>query len=66
MVQFPPSPCKRDCKLEVESGICISCGRTLDEIAEWGTATAMRQVQISDRASGRLTTPHSEDPLKSS
>ena len=60
MVQFPPSPCKANCKLEVESSVCTGCGRTIDEIGEWANATALRQIEISNRASGRLTARLSE------
>ncbi|WP_411290240.1 DUF1289 domain-containing protein [Sphingorhabdus sp.] len=60
MVQFPPSPCKGHCKLNVKSRFCSGCGRTMDEIGEWGSASALRQIEITNRASGRLIAKISE------
>lgn len=50
------SPCNRKCKLTRDDNVCSGCGRTIDEIVEWGNATAARQTEIAARASGRLTT----------
>ncbi|MEQ1552441.1 DUF1289 domain-containing protein, partial [Sphingorhabdus sp.] len=36
------------------SSVCIGCGRTLGEIAEWGSATASRQHEIVRRSSARM------------
>ena len=30
------SPCTKVCTIDPRSGLCIGCGRTLDEIAQWG------------------------------
>jgi uncharacterized protein len=38
------SPCVKICTLDARSGICLGCGRNIDEIARW---TAMN---VSDRA----------------
>jgi len=32
-----PSPCISVCRMEVASGLCRGCLRTLDEIAAWST-----------------------------
>ena len=29
------SPCTKVCTIEERSGLCLGCGRTLDEIAHW-------------------------------
>jgi len=50
----PPSPCKEICKLDRRASVCTGCGRTLGEIAEWGSATAIRQNEIVRRSSVRL------------
>ena len=42
------SPCVNICRLQSD-GICEGCGRTLDEIAEWSTATDARRREILDR-----------------
>ncbi|HEX6137367.1 MAG TPA: DUF1289 domain-containing protein [Casimicrobiaceae bacterium] len=31
-----PSPCVGVCRIDPESGLCVGCLRTLDEIAAWG------------------------------
>jgi uncharacterized protein len=40
----PPleTPCVDVCEMDAASGLCIGCGRTLDEIAAW---TAMSQEE---------------------
>jgi len=34
-----PSPCTSVCTMHPQSGLCNGCFRTLDEIAQWSTAT---------------------------
>jgi len=29
------SPCVKICTLDARSGLCLGCGRTIDEIARW-------------------------------
>ena len=29
------SPCTKVCTIDPRSGLCLGCGRTLDEIARW-------------------------------
>ena len=36
------SPCVKVCTLDARSGVCLGCGRTIDEIARW---TAMTDEQ---------------------
>jgi uncharacterized protein len=31
------TPCIKVCTMDVASGVCIGCGRTLDEIARWSS-----------------------------
>jgi predicted Fe-S protein YdhL (DUF1289 family) len=33
----PPSPCISVCAMELRTGLCRGCLRTLDEIAVWST-----------------------------
>lgn len=35
MTREIPSPCVNVCQLNPETGYCIGCLRTLDEIADW-------------------------------
>jgi len=34
-----PSPCISICKMHPQTGLCEGCFRTIDEIAQWSTAT---------------------------
>jgi uncharacterized protein len=54
MTPRPPSPCKEICTLDRSATVCSGCGRTLGEIAEWGSATASRQHEIVRRSSARM------------
>ncbi len=29
------TPCIKICSMDPQSGLCVGCGRTLDEIAQW-------------------------------
>lgn len=48
----PPSPCIKVCLLD-EAQVCTGCGRSLDEIAEWGGAAEARKREILERAAKR-------------
>jgi hypothetical protein len=48
------SPCVRNCCLD-ESDVCMGCGRSLDEIVAWGTATDEEKVATLARSRARLT-----------
>ncbi|MDQ0249879.1 putative Fe-S protein YdhL (DUF1289 family) [Sphingomonas kyeonggiensis] len=40
MIEYVPiieSPCVSICVMDEATGWCIGCGRTLDEIARWGS-----------------------------
>ncbi|HET7921441.1 MAG TPA: DUF1289 domain-containing protein [Gammaproteobacteria bacterium] len=47
-----PSPCVRNCCLN-EQEICLGCGRSLDEIRDWGEAEDAVRRQILARAEAR-------------
>jgi hypothetical protein len=36
----PPSPCVRICVVDPDSGLCVGCGRTIEEITVWGELDA--------------------------
>lgn len=48
----PPSPCVRVCALEGE--VCLGCGRRIEEIAAWLTASAVAKQAILRAARARL------------
>ncbi|PHR20298.1 MAG: DUF1289 domain-containing protein [Sphingopyxis sp.] len=64
MTERPISPCKDICALDASGSVCTGCGRTVAEIAEWGSATASRQHEIVRRSSARLGSLASQAYLK--
>lgn len=40
------SPCRRVCR--VQAGVCVGCGRTLDQIAKWSKMTDEEKIQIME------------------
>lgn len=40
------SPCKSICKMNAAGTLCLGCGRNLDEIAEWPSASDERKREI--------------------
>jgi uncharacterized protein len=40
------SPCTKVCTIDPRSGLCLGCGRTLAEIAEWGTLNESERRRI--------------------
>jgi predicted Fe-S protein YdhL (DUF1289 family) len=55
----PQSPCRKVCVIHPESGLCIGCLRTREEIAAWPAMTPeerrARMAELPDRE-GRLRT----------
>lgn len=48
------SPCIKVCEMDPAAGLCIGCGRTLDEIARWGSMNDAERKRITDGLSGRM------------
>ena len=40
------SPCSKVCTIDPRSGLCLGCGRTLGEIAEWGSIPEAERLRI--------------------
>ena len=40
------SPCTKICTMDAASGLCVGCGRTLDEIARWGSMADAERAAI--------------------
>ena len=40
------TPCVRVCLIDPETGLCEGCGRTRDEVAEWGRMTEEERLAI--------------------
>ena len=50
----PPSPCNRVCKLDLDTGFCLGCGRTAAEIGAWTRLTAEQRQALLAALPGRL------------
>ena len=48
------TPCIRVCVLDPDLGLCLGCGRTLDEIAQWGRLTESERLAIIAGLDARL------------
>ena len=49
----PPSPCVSVCRLDRETGWCLGCRRTLDEIADWPILSVSQKNAVIERIAGR-------------
>ena len=48
------TPCVKICSLDHAAGICLGCGRTLDEIAQWTRLNDAERRTIIDQLPARL------------
>ena len=48
MIESPliESPCTKVCTLDPLSGLCLGCGRTVDEIALWTAMSAAERARV--------------------
>ncbi|HMF26361.1 MAG TPA: DUF1289 domain-containing protein [Pseudolabrys sp.] len=56
------SPCVKICTLDARKGLCLGCGRTLDEIARWATMTVPERTQIMSELRARLMVSDAASP----
>jgi predicted Fe-S protein YdhL (DUF1289 family) len=50
------SPCVKICTLDARSGLCLGCGRTIDEIARWTVMSAAERIRVIGELPSRLAT----------
>jgi predicted Fe-S protein YdhL (DUF1289 family) len=48
------TPCVKTCTLDVRSGLCLGCGRTLDEIARWSSMSEAERARVMEQLPARL------------
>ena len=48
------SPCVKICTLDTQAGLCLGCGRTLAEIADWVRMSREKRTQIMAQLPTRL------------
>ncbi|MDI1259661.1 DUF1289 domain-containing protein [Aquabacterium sp.] len=51
----PPSPCTKVCRMA--GAVCVGCGRTLDEIARWGSMNPHEKLAVLARLAGQNAAP---------
>jgi hypothetical protein len=50
----PPSPCVKVCVLDAQSGWCVGCGRSGEEIAGWPKMNAPEKRDLLIRLPARV------------
>jgi len=50
---FMQTPCVKVCTLDARSGLCLGCGRTLDQIARWAGMTEAERTRIMAELAAR-------------
>jgi predicted Fe-S protein YdhL (DUF1289 family) len=50
----PSTPCIQVCVIDPHSALCIGCGRTLSEIAAWGSLDEAARLAIMADLEARL------------
>jgi len=48
------TPCIKVCSMDCATGLCRGCGRTLDEIARWGSMSHGERQAIMEALQNRL------------
>jgi predicted Fe-S protein YdhL (DUF1289 family) len=48
------SPCVNICTLDARSGLCVGCGRSIDEIARWSAMTAAERSRVITELPARM------------
>ena len=48
------SPCIEICTLDARSGLCLGCGRTVDEIARWTAMSDAERARVMGELPWRL------------
>ena len=48
------SPCVKICTLDARSGLCLGCGRTIDEIARWTGMSVAERARVTRELAARL------------
>ena len=48
------TPCVKICTLDARGGLCLGCGRTVDEIARWSAMSAAERARVMAELPARL------------
>jgi uncharacterized protein len=52
------SPCVKICTLDARSGLCLGCGRTVNEISRWIEMSEAERARIIAELPWRLAASH--------
>jgi uncharacterized protein len=58
------TPCVKICTLDARTGLCLGCGRTVDEIARWTAMNASERAKVMRELPNRLAACNGTDPAK--
>jgi uncharacterized protein len=58
------SPCTGICQMDDVSGYCLGCGRTIEEIIGWGSATSTQKKDTLDKIPARQPADKPASPPK--
>lgn len=58
------SPCTKVCTIDPRSRLCLGCGRTLTEIAEWALLAEPERLRIMVELPARRGAAHADDRPK--
>ena len=57
MIETPiDTPCVKICTLDARAGLCLGCGRTVDEITRWSSLNASERARVMTELPARLAT----------
>jgi len=56
------SPCIEICTLDARSGLCLGCGRTVDEIARWTAMSDAERARVMGELPWRLAASWRAEP----
>jgi len=56
------TPCIKICVIEPATGLCRGCGRTLDEIARWGSMSEAERNKVMAGLGTRLAAVQGPNP----
>lgn len=48
------TPCIKICTLDARQGLCLGCGRTIDEITRWATMSTAERTRVMSELQARL------------
>jgi len=51
----PSSPCIKVCAMDAARGLCVGCGRTLDEIGRWARMSETERQRVMAELQTRLS-----------